>query len=119
MKNLFLLTFVISLFILSCKKDKSDPPPAGPSYQIVSGTVSGITNKDATITGNLANVKGKNITSYGHAWSTSHNPTVSVKTKTTFGVTNADTSFTSGMGLLQQGTVYYVRAYATNSEGTF
>lgn len=120
MKQLSLLCLIFSVFVLSCKKDEPDPtPPAGPSYHIVTGTVTGITNTGGTVTGNLNNVNGKNITSYGHVWSTSIHPTIDLKTKTTFGAVNTDQSFTSSLDKLQQGTVYYVRAYTTDSVGTF
>lgn len=119
MKNLTLLTLVISVFIFGCKKDESDPTPTGPSYQIVTGTATNITNTNAVVTGSLNNVNGKNITSYGHVWSTSSNPTTTLTTKTTFASVNTDKTFTSNLDKLQQGTVYYVRAYTADSEGTF
>jgi len=120
MKQLSLLCLIFSVFILSCKKDKSDPtPPAGPSYQIVTGTVTEITSTGGTVTGNLSNVNGKIITSYGHVWSTSIHPTIDLKTKTTFAAVYTDKTFTSNLDKLQQGTVYYIRAYTTDSEGTF
>lgn len=119
MKNLTLALLLFAIFFAGCKKDESDQPPAGPDYQIGTGTVTGITNKSATVTGSISNLKGKNIISCGHVWSTSHSPTTALTTKTTFGPVKSDTSFTSNLSMLQQGTVYYVRAYTTDSEGTF
>lgn len=59
---------------------------------------------------------GKEVSGKGVVWSKGQNPTVSLETKTSNGAGNG--SFTSIMNGLEPGTTYYVRAYATNSEGT-
>jgi uncharacterized protein (TIGR02145 family) len=66
--------------------------------------------------GNITNDGGGNITARGVIWSTSQNPTIALTTKTTDGTGTG--SFTSSITGLSPGTVYYVRAYATNSAGT-
>ena len=86
--------------------------------QVATVTTSSITN----ITGNTA-VCGGNVTSDGNAtvtargvcWSTSPNPTIG-HNRTTDG--SGTGSFTSNITGLQPSTTYYVRAYATNSQGT-
>jgi len=65
---------------------------------------------------NLSVSTGCNINAKGVCWSTSPNPTVSLSTKTNIGTGSG--SFTSNITGLIAGTVYYVRAYATNSAGT-
>jgi len=117
MKKLVLFFVLISVFVLSCKKD--DPSPEDSGYNILTGTVTGITNKSATITGELKILNGNNIVTYGHVWSDSHNPTVDFKTKTTFGTANSDISFTSELTMLMQGKEYFIRAYITDSAGTY
>ena len=115
MKNLFrisgLILFVLSIFLIhSCKKDKPTPPI------ITTITVSGITQNTATSGGNITSDGGAIITARGVCWSTTSGPTNALSTKTT---DNTGTGiFTSSITALTAGTVYYVKAYATNSAGT-
>ncbi|WP_299578315.1 hypothetical protein [uncultured Sunxiuqinia sp.] len=59
---------------------------------------------------------GSSITNVGVCWSTGHNPTVSLHTKTRYDKLNGDT-FRSTLTDLDPVTTYYVRAYAVNSQG--
>lgn len=68
---------------------------------------------DGTITG----TGGSQITAYGHCWSTSANPTINGQC-TNFGMTEKIGAFTSSIEHLFANTTYYVRAYATNAQGT-
>jgi uncharacterized protein (TIGR02145 family) len=79
-------------------------------------TVSSITSTTASSGGNISNDGGGAITARGVCWSTSQNPTIALTTKTTDGTGTG--SFTSSITGLSPSTVYYVRAYATNSAGT-
>ncbi|MBA7538170.1 hypothetical protein ES705_30444 [subsurface metagenome] len=58
-----------------------------------------------------------NLTQHGHCWSTSPNPTTA-DDKTELGAKTATGAFTSSLTGLNPGTLYYCRAYATNSVGT-
>jgi uncharacterized protein (TIGR02145 family) len=78
--------------------------------------VSSITSTTASSGGNISNDGGGAVTARGVVWSTSQNPTIALTTKTTDGTGTG--SFTSNLTGLSPGTVYYVRAYATNSAGT-
>ena len=69
----------------------------------------------ATSGGNVTSDGGESVTARGICWSKNPNPTIS-DTKTTDGSGTGE--FTSEMTNLQAATVYYVRAYATNSLGT-
>lgn len=68
---------------------------------------------DGTITG----TGGSQITAYGHCWSTSENPTINGQC-TNLGMTDKIGAFTSTIENLFANTTYYVRAYATNAQGT-
>ncbi len=117
MKNFLFLSF-LSLFLFSCSKSDS-----------VSGTSSSIgllkvqTYSVENI--NFTNAKCVGIVTYGQntvsaagiCWSNSPNPTVS-GLHTTEIVSATATSFTSTISPLTANTTYYVRAYATDSNGT-
>ena len=82
---------------------------------VITGTVSEITATTATCGGEVTDDGGATVTARGVCWSTSPNPTVG-DSHTTDG--SGIGSFTSSITGLTVGTSYYVRAYATNSEGT-
>ncbi len=79
-------------------------------------SVSGVGSTVASCGGNITNDGGGAITARGVCWSTSSGPTVLLTTKTSDG--SGSGSFSSSMSGLSRGTIYYVRAYATNSAGT-
>ncbi len=81
-------------------------------------TTSGITEISATSAkggGKVTDQGASNVTERGICWSTSHNPTIS-GTHASSG-TGAG-SYTVSMTNLTPNATYYVRAYATNSQGT-
>ena len=71
----------------------------------------------ATGNGNLQSLGTSAVTQHGHCWNTSTNPTTS-NSKTTNGPTANLGPFQSSITGLTPGTLYYVRAYATNTSGT-
>jgi uncharacterized repeat protein (TIGR02543 family) len=75
-------------------------------------TITGIT---ANSGGNITDQGGAAVSERGVCWSTSANPTIS-NSKTSDG--SGTGAFTSNLTVLNQDTLYYVRAYATNSGGT-
>ena len=82
---------------------------------VTTGDVTDITTTTASCAGNVTSDGGSSVTARGVCWSTSQNPTTS-NSKTTNG-TGLGT-YTSHITGLSPNTTYYVRAYATNSEGT-
>ena len=77
--------------------------------------ISEITMTSSRSGGNISSDGGTTVTARGVCWSTSANPTIE-NSKTTDGTgTGLFTSYITG---LTSGTIYYVRAYATNSSGT-
>jgi uncharacterized protein (TIGR02145 family) len=112
MKNLFRISRVIlpilSIFLIhSC--DLFKPP-------IISTTVvTAISYTTATSGGEVTDDGGVTVTARGVCWNTSLDPTTS-NNKTTDGTGTG--SFTSSLTGLIAGTIYYIRAYATNAAGT-
>lgn len=82
---------------------------------VTTAAVTNITGSTATGGGNVTSDGGELVTASGVCWNTSGNPTTAGAHTTETGGTG---SFTSNLTGLTPGTLYYVRAYATNSVGT-
>lgn len=111
--NAVLLSFIALLFFNSCENNpiqSNDTVPEVSTYG-----VSGITKTSATCGGNVTSDGGATVTARGVCWSTSQTPTIS-DNKTIDG--SGTGTFTSSITGLIGSTTYYVRAYATSSEGT-
>lgn len=105
--NSFRYFLFISIFLtFSCKKEEID---------INTTPVSDISATDAISGGTVLNEGGSTVTAKGVCWATYENPTVS-DFKTVDGVGTG--SYTSYLKKLRPSTLYYVRSYATNSNGT-
>jgi hypothetical protein len=79
-------------------------------------SVSAIANAAANSGGIISADGGAAVTARGVVWDTSPSPTIVLSTRTSNG--SGTGSFTSALTGLVPGTLYYVRAYATNSVGT-
>ena len=82
---------------------------------LTTATPSAVMLNTATSGGNITSDGGSAVTARGVCWSTTSVPTVS-NSKTSNGTGTG--SFTSNLTGLLAGTTYYVRAYATNANGT-
>ena len=82
---------------------------------VTTTVVTNVTSTGATSGGNVTDDGGAAVTARGVCWSTSPDPTID-DNKTTDG--NGTGAFTSQLTNLTHSTTYYIRAYATNSEGT-
>jgi hypothetical protein len=82
---------------------------------LTTATITSITHNSAVSGGNISNDGGFEVVARGVCWSTESEPTVA-DTHTEDGTGTG--SFISTLTGLDGYTVYYVRAYATNSEGT-
>ena len=87
--------------------------PTAPS--VTTTSISAIAVTTASGGGNVTSDGGATVTVRGICWGTSQNPTIS-SAKTTNGTGTG--SFVSSLTNLTPSTIYYVRAYATNSIGT-
>jgi len=83
---------------------------------VVTIGTSNISASSVDFEGNITSSGDSPVTQHGHYWSTNPNPTVG-DPYTTNGSANTG-YYTSNTLSLTQGTIYYYRAYATNSFGT-
>ena len=83
---------------------------------INTSAITSITSTTASGGGNIRTRGSSDITARGVCWNTSSDPTVS-NSHTTDG--SGVGTFTSSLTGLSGGTTYYVRAYGTNTQGTF
>lgn len=86
--------------------------------EVETGSMSLIQADRAAASGNLLKVGvDVGVSQYGHVWSTSPAPTIN-DAKSLLGTRTEVGSYTSQLTGLKPNTVYYVRAYATNTLGT-
>ena len=78
-------------------------------------TPTGIATTAATAGGNITSDGGSAVTARGVCWNTSTGPTIS-NSKTSDGTGTG--TFTSSLTGLKANTIYYLKAYATNANGT-
>jgi uncharacterized protein (TIGR02145 family) len=82
---------------------------------LTTSSISSISYTTAISGGEITSDGGTQITARGVCWATTQNPTIE-KSKTNNGTGKG--IYTSNISGLTSNTTYYVRAYATNSEGT-
>ena len=82
---------------------------------VTTNAISAFTSSTATTGGNVINDSGASITSRGVCWSTTQSPTTSNNISTNGSGVGG---FTSNLTGLSPNTTYYIRAFATNSNGT-
>lgn len=111
-KHFLLIALICSIFV-AC-----GPKPELPT--VTTNSVSDVTDTTALCVGAVVDNGNADITAKGFCWSTEQNPTLEDNTVAAI-VTReeaADGFFTATLSGLTASTEYYVRAYATNSEGT-
>ncbi len=85
--------------------------------ELSTASITNITATSATSGGNITSDGGAAVTTRGVVWSTIEYPTIETNEGSTSNGTGTG-SWVSELVELQPGTVYYIRAYATNSVGT-
>jgi uncharacterized protein (TIGR02145 family) len=112
---------ILFIFIQGCKKDESNDSsnnnyPTIPTVPTMTTTaVNSITLTSVKCVGRIISNGDAEITASGICWGTVPSPTIA-GSKTTDGTISG--SFTSCITGLTPNTVYYMRAYASNSVGT-
>jgi len=112
MKNTFKILNTILLILLICHTlscNKAEVPI------ITTTAISNITANTATSGGNITDEGSSTVLNRGVCWSTSTTPTIADNT-TSDGAGAG--SFSSNITGLNGATIYYLRAYATNTAGT-
>lgn len=89
------------------------PDPQLPT--VVTSDVIQLTNSTASCGGNVTSDGGASVTARGVCWSTTHNPTIS-NNHTNDGTGTG--TFQSTITGLSENSTYYIRAFATNGQGT-
>jgi gliding motility-associated-like protein len=105
-----------SVFIKNVLFTGTTPPPGNPPT-VLTNSASATGRSTGTAQGQITNTSLTPVSVSGICWSTAVNPTVALATKTTNGPLGIGTYNHNMTGLLA-GTLYHVRAYATNAVGT-
>jgi hypothetical protein len=105
-KGKFLFVIIVSLFFTSCRKEIPT---------VSTNPVTNIERTSATGGGKVMDDGNVDVSVRGVCWSTNQSPSIT-DSKTADG--SGIGTFTSSITMLTPGTTYYVKAYATNSEGT-
>jgi hypothetical protein len=108
-KTSFRCLLLVGLIIVNYSCRKEEVPT------LITSSITNITASRAECGGTVTDEGIWTVTACGVCWSTKPKPTV-VDSKTVDG--GGVGNFKSRIGGLNEGTVYYVRAYATNSSGT-
>lgn len=118
MKQITLLFIISFLLLNTCKQEDSSAGPDDTSKNLPAVSTAeptAITTSSAKSGGNITNDGGVPVTSRGVCWGTAQNPVVGGN-KTNEGTGSG--SFASTLTGLNAGTKYFIRAYATNGNGT-
>ena len=112
-KKNFIFLIIFGFFISGIFLIADDSVSAVPT--LTTASVSGITTTMARSGGDISSDGGVAVTSRGVCWSESTSPSLSDSYTTNGDGTGSYSSFMTG---LTPATLYYVRAYATNADGT-
>ena len=114
------IILIVAVFIISLTTARCD-------WGIFSGIILTTPANAITLTGALSGgvitlePGDPAITQKGVCWSLNPNPTTALTTKTQDGAgpTSGSQTYVSILSGLTSGTIYHIKAYATNSDGTF
>jgi len=110
-----IVTLVCIIGLISCNKSSEINDSTDGTPTITTSAISSITTSSVTSGGNISSDGGSAIIARGVCWNTTQYPTISNNISSDGTGTG---SFSSSIDNLEPETKYYVRAYATNSNGT-
>lgn len=111
----YLTLVIISFFALGCSSNNDSDDSNATVPTLTTAVITSIETTTAISGGIISSDGASNVTSRGICWSTNTNPTTA-DSKTSNGTGTGN--FVSNLTGLLPNTIYYVRAYATNSVGT-
>ena len=93
---------------------------AKPKLKMLNTEITKISTTTATAQALIEEVGSSDIIQHGHVWSTNPNPTLTTANslKSELGTRTDKGNFETVLTNLSRNTTYYIRAYATNTEGT-
>jgi uncharacterized protein (TIGR02145 family) len=111
-----ILALIFVLMLPGCSKKEEDPPVPDPTIPVLTtDAVKAITQTTAVCGGSITSDGGAPVTTRGICWNMTTTPEIT-DPHTSDGTGTG--TFTSQMTGLTPNTLYYIRAYATNSKGT-
>ena len=107
------VTMFLTLFVLqSCKKLDQERV-----VKVKTGLITDISYHSCSVGGTILDIGKNGIDQYGFCWAETRNPTIK-NDKTQLGSKNTTGTFHDSIIGLSPNTIYYAKAYATNSQGT-
>ena len=115
-KCLIALITITAICFTSCKKESGGSRKGGTLPIVSTSNATNESSNGATLHGNISNAGNPPYTEKGFCYSTSESPTTSNQTAQVSG--NETGNYSTTVSGLSANTLYYVRAYAKNSQGT-
>ena len=114
--SILLLIGIFIVILLGCSKNGENPPDTDPTIPVLTtATVTAISQTAAISGGTITSDGGASITNRGICWNMTTTPEITDPHTSDGTGTGA---FESHMTDLTANTLYYIRAYASNSKGT-
>ncbi|NNT71581.1 hypothetical protein HKT18_05050 [Flavobacterium sp. IMCC34852] len=119
MKKMLILTLVTFLVISCSSEDDSSSVNPEDLFRVETSSVNNLGHQSATVFGRFGPTYIAGVSAYGICYGLSPEPTTAGPHTTETNISATSGVFYSNLISLSQNTTYYVRAYATNAEGTF
>lgn len=115
MKKILLLLIP---FLIGCNSESENEVGGANKPVVKTLSFHNLTTTSFTVTGEIVSDNGKPVTTYGFCWSTAGDPIQNGNCVNAYVSGGNSSNFSLALDSLQENTPYYVRAYATNSDGT-